>query len=458
MKQQVAYPDMQRNIHHLKTFVHDSRAIGVSLDLVEDLCQMSSEDAYWTLKDLQDPLRFRKVSPQKSHNSLELPTTITTNDRTRIETKSLIDSGCTRSLIHKDFVNKYGIQTHNLPRLLKVYNADGTHNAGGQIEKFAIVHLQIKDHKEQIDLTITDLSPNTIFLRHDWLKMHNPAIDWKTGCIEFRCKNDHVPQSIDEEDDDKDFSPSQGDRLYCLDSDEYIQNVATEVAIKDFKQKKKKKFEEVAPEYVHKYKNIFTKESFDVLPPRWPWDHVIELLPGDHEVDCKVYPLNPGEQKKLDEFLVQNLKLECIQPSKSPFASAFFFIKKKDGCLQPVQDYQKLNAITCHNQYPLPFINELVDKLKSAKYYTKFNVRWGYNNVWMAEEDEWKAVFRTNRDLFEPLVMFFGLTNSPVTFQMMMNLLFKHLVDRGVVVIYIDNIMIFTKTLEEHRRVVKEVL
>ena len=108
---------------------------------------------------------------------------------------------------------------------------------------------------------------------------------------------------------------------------------------------------------------------------------MIELLPGDHEVDCKVYPLNPGEQKKLDEFLVQNLKLECIQPSKSPFASAFFFIKKKDGCLQPVQDYQKLNAITCHNQYPLPFINKLVDKLKSAKYYTKFNVRWGYNNV-----------------------------------------------------------------------------
>ena len=171
-----------------------------------------------------------------------------------------------------------------------------------------------------------------------------------------------------------------------------------------------------------------------------------------------VSPLNPGEQKELDEFLVENLKSGRIRPSKSPFASAFFFIKKKDGHLRPVQDYRKLNAITRHNRYPLPLINELVDKLKSAKYYTKFDVRWGYNNVRMAEGDEWKAAFRTNRGLFEPLVMFFGLTNSPATFQTMMNSLFKHLIDRGVVVIYIDDIMIFTKTIEEHRSVVKEVL
>ena len=177
MKQQVAHPNMQWNIYHLKTFVHDSRTIEVSPDLVEDLRQMSSEYAYWTLKDLQGPPRFRKASLRKTRNSLELPTTITTNNGTRIETKSLIDSGCTRSSIHKDFVTKYGIQTHNLPCPLKVYNADGTHNARGQIKKFAIVYLQIKDHKEQIGLAITDLGPNTIFLGHDWLKMHNPAID-----------------------------------------------------------------------------------------------------------------------------------------------------------------------------------------------------------------------------------------------------------------------------------------
>ena len=288
--------------------------------------------------------------------------------------------------------------------------------------------------------------------------MHNPAINWKTGRIKFQCQNDHIPQSVDEEDEEEDFSPSQGDYLYRLDSDEYIRNVATEIAIKDFKQKKKKTFEEVAPEYTHEYKDVFAKESFDVLPPRRPWNHVIELLPGDHKVDCKVYPLNLDEQKELDKFLAENLKLGHIQPSKSPFASAFFFIKKKDGHLWPVQDYRKLNAIICHNQYPLPLINELIDKLKSAKYYIKFDVRWGYNNVRMAEGNKWKAAFQTNHSLFEPLVMFFGLTNSPAIFQTMMNLLFKKLIDRDVVVIYIDDIMIFTKTLEEHCHVVKEVL
>ena len=90
------------------------------------------------------------------------------------------------------------------------------------------------------------------------------------------------------------------------------------MAIKDFEQKKKKMFKEVAPEYIHEYKDVFTKELFDVLLPRRPWDHAIELLPSDHEVDCKVYPLNSSEQKELDDFLAENLKLECIQPPPPP--------------------------------------------------------------------------------------------------------------------------------------------
>ena len=150
-------------------------------------------------------------------------------------------------MIHKDFVAKYGIQTHFLPCPLKVYNADGTHNARGQIEKFIIIHLQIKDHKEQIGLIITDLSPNTVFLGHDQLKMHNPVINWKTGHIEFRCQNNHISQSVDEKDEEEDFSPFKEDHLYWLNCNEYIQNVAMEVAIKDFKQKKRKHMKKLPP-------------------------------------------------------------------------------------------------------------------------------------------------------------------------------------------------------------------
>ena len=186
--------------------------------------------------------------------------------------------------------------------------------------------------------------------------------------------------------------------------------------------------------------------------------HTVELLPRDHVVDCKTYNLMLDEQKELDTFLEENLKSGRICPSKSPFPSAFFFIKKKDGKLRPVQDYQKLNAITVKKRYPLPLVSELIDKLKNAKYFTKLDIRWGYNNIRMKEGDEWKAAFQTNRGLFEPLVMFFGLTNSPATFQTMMNSLFRDLINHGKVVIHMDDIMILTADLEEHRKIVTEVL
>ena len=100
-----------------------------------------------------------------------------------------------------------------------------------------------------------------------------------------------------------------------------------------------------------------------------------------------------SEQKELDAFLKENLESGRIRPSKSPMASPVFFIKKKDGALRLVQDYRALNAMTVKNKYPLPLIPELIAKLWGAKYFTKLDVRWGFNNVRMKEGDEWKAAF-----------------------------------------------------------------
>ncbi len=110
------------------------------------------------------------------------------------------------------------------------------------------------------------------------------------------------------------------------------------------------------------------------------------------------------------------------------------------------------------NCYPLPLISELIDKLRGAKYFTKVDVCWGYNNVRIKEGDEEKAAFRMNRGLFEPTVMFFGLTNSPAMFQWMMNNIFHNLIGEGKVTIYLDDILIFSKDLGEHRQIVKRVL
>jgi len=135
-----------------------------------------------------------------------------------------------------------------------------------------------------------------------------------------------------------------------------------------------------------------------------------------------------------------------------------FFIKKKDGSLRLVQDYHALNTVTVKNRYPLPLISELVSQLCRAKYFTKLDVRWGFNNVHIKPGDEWKAAFCTNCGLFEPLVMFFGMTNSPVTFQTMMNDIFRTLIAKGIVVVYLDDILIFTRTEEEHEQAVRKVL
>ena len=111
-----------------------------------------------------------------------------------------------------------------------------------------------------------------------------------------------------------------------------------------------------------------------------------------------------------------------------------FFIKKKDGSLRLVQDYWALNAITVKNKYQLPLISELINKLQGERYFTKLDVCWGFNNIQMKDGDKWKAAFQTNRGLYEPLVMFFRLTNSPATFQTMMDAIFKDLISEGVVV------------------------
>lgn len=139
-------------------------------------------------------------------------------------------------------------------------------------------------------------------------------------------------------------------------------------------------------------------------------------------------------------------------------SSPVFFVKKKDGKLRLVQDYRKLNDITVKNRYPLPLATDIINRLKGATIFIKFDVRWGYHDIRIKEGDEYKAAFVTNQGLFEPKVMFFGLTNSPATFQTLMNTIFADLIAKGKVAVYLDDILIWSNDIREHRKVVHEVL
>jgi hypothetical protein len=127
--------------------------------------------------------------------------------------------------------------------------------------------------------------------------------------------------------------------------------------------------------------------------------------------------------------------------------------------LRPVPDYRQLNKYTVRNTYPLLLIKELIASLVNKQWFTKFDVQWGYNNVRIKEGDQWKAAFKTNRGLFESIVMFFGLTNSPATFQTMMDTSFRQEIATGDITIYMDNILIATTgSLEQHKQKVHQVL
>ena len=144
-----------------------------------------------------------------------------------------------------------------------------------------------------------------------------------------------------------------------------------------------KSFEDLVPKEYWEFQDIFSKKSFNQLPARKPWDYMIELTSGSQPFSIKVYPMSPNEQQELDIFLEDNLKTHWIHPSKSRMASPVFFVKKKDGSLQCVQDYSKLNDITVMNAYPLPLIPDILNKIVAAKakYFTKLDIRWDYNNV-----------------------------------------------------------------------------
>jgi hypothetical protein len=159
-------------------------------------------------------------------------------------------------------------------------------------------------------------------------------------------------------------------------------NVSTELAIQQERQKEKKSWRQIVPREYHEFEDILTKKEFDQLPPNCPWDHAIELWPDAVAlVKGKVYPMDSKREEELRKFLDENLSTHRIRPLNSPIASSFFFIKKKDGALCPVQDYCQLNEKTVRDQYPIPLISNIISSLQQSEWFTELDICWGYNNV-----------------------------------------------------------------------------
>ena len=364
---------------------------------------------------------------------------------------------------------------------------DGTENKRGTIKTYVNLDLEINGRKTSTDLLVTGLGKERIILGFPWLYEHNPDINWKTGEFSWRETRKrrllNLPQrkhhplrplerakklarqalemkpSIEEIPDKEEHlnstqQPLDVDELSVListitgDADDTTwinskSTTATRIQAEINKQKKVLPLEEQIPKEFHEFLDVFSEEKAARFPESRTWDHKIELKETFVPKSFKTYNLTPEEQSELDKFLKENLEKGYIRPSQSPMASPFFFVDKKDGKLRPCQDYRYLNEHTIKNAYPLPLITELLDKLKGARRFTKLDIRWGYNNVRIRDGDQWKAAFKTNKGLYEPTVMFFGLCNSPATFQAMMDNIFADMIDGNFIIVYMDDIFLF---------------
>ena len=349
-----------------------------------------------------------------------------------VETSALIDSGATGNFIDLGLLSLANFPLKRLPQPIGAFNIDGTPNRRGTILWKARTHIALPHGSDDLDLMVVRFGRKQIILGMPWLRSINPNIDWKSNTLSFpkpttpNTDDDLTPQryllrwlgcdsdmelaslfsqrySSEHDASLREHLPQKD--LYC----EHLNKItlSTELA------QASKTPDQKIPDWCSDLEDIFSEKTHNVPPPHQSYDHTIDLKPSFVAKIAKVYPLNPKEQEACKAFINEHLKTGRIVPSKSPQAAPFFFVAKKDGSLRPCQDYRYLNSHTVHNTYPLPLIPELIDNMKDSTIFTKFDLRWGFNNICIHEEDQWKGAFITPFGLFEPTVMFFWFPQWP---------------------------------------------
>ena len=204
------------------------------------------------------------------------------------------------------------------------------------------------------------------------------------------------------------------------------------------------------------YAEVF--KAIPGLPPVRPVDHTIPLQPGTRPVSRPMYRLSPKELEEVKRQVTDLMSKGMVRPSSSPWSAPILFVGKKDGTLRMCIDYRGLNAVTVKNRYPLPRIDDLLDKLRGARYFSSIDLQQGYNQIRIAPSDIPMTAFRTPFGHYEYTVLSFGLVNAPATFQACIDRMFRPLIDKGVVVCYLDDVLVVSRTLDEHLEHLRAVL
>ncbi|SAM05196.1 hypothetical protein [Absidia glauca] len=384
---------------------------------------------------------------QEPDTPLLLDITLKSNKK-KITTVGQIDCGAMASFIDYDFVKIHGIRMVKKESPVQIFVVDGTPATHNWVTHEAKVTMIVQHHRESITLNVTKLGDSPVLLGLPWLKIHNPTINWTKHQINFG--SDYCSKTCHSKNS---FNHPNSNKQVVVGA-QYLHMPSNHQNAADWQSSS------THPKIPSKYKDYFgafNEEDANTLPDHKSSDHHIPLVEGSQPSFGPIYSLSREELTELSNYITANLRNGFIRQSTSPAGAPIMFVKKKDGSLRLCVDYRGLNKITIKNRYPLPLINEMIDRLSSSSIFTKLDIRNAYHRVRIAKGDEWKTAFRTRYGHFEYLVMPFGLTNAPASFQALINNVLREFLDICVVV-YLDDILVFSANQEEHDRHVKKVL
>jgi RNase H-like domain found in reverse transcriptase/Reverse transcriptase (RNA-dependent DNA polymerase)/Integrase zinc binding domain/Chromo (CHRromatin Organisation MOdifier) domain/Retroviral aspartyl protease len=409
----------------------------------------------------RDGSKSKSLCATTTDESAHLTTTVLLNG---IPLTAMIDSGAQENYISPRIVNREHIEWTYKKEPYSLSTVEGTtvaYEDGLVSRETAQLPMNISGRDEEITFDITDIAEHELILGIPWLRNSNPVIDWTTGQLFWRTA---PPRQVIRK-MERDIAKSLGlDRVTEQRHSKrkpsnrpQEKTKALMVFVKQVIQEEMQDAMKHIPEEYRQYASLFQEELDTGLPEHSQWDHEIPLKEGVQLRFSKIYPLNQEQQEALREYIRENLRKGYIRPSTSPVGYPILFVPKKNGKLRLCVDYRHLNDNTIKNRYPLPLIPELRDRLHGANWFTALDLKGAYNLIRIKEGEEWKTAFRTRYGLYEYLVMPFGLTNAPASFQTMINSVLKDYLD-DFVIVYLDDILIFSKTIEEHKEHVHQVL
>ncbi|KAL0549712.1 hypothetical protein IC582_014199 [Cucumis melo] len=359
----------------------------------------------------------------------------------------LFDSGSSHSFISSAFVSHARLEVEPLHHVLSVSTPSGECMLSK--EKVKACQIELAGHAIEVTLIVLDMLDFDVILGMDWLAANHASIDCSRKEVTFNPPSmasfkfkggglKSLPQVISAIRASKLLSQGTwGILASVVDTREADVSLSSEPVVRD-------------------YPDVFPEE-LPGLPPHREVEFAIELEPGTVPISRAPYRMAPAELKELKVQLQELLDKGFIRPSVSPWGAPVLFVKKKDGSMRLCIDYRELNKVTVKNRYPLPRIDDLFDQLQGATVFSKIDLRSGYHQLRIKDEDIPKTAFRSRYGHYEFIVMSFGLTNAPAVFMDLMNRVFREFLDTFVIV-FIDDILIYSKTEAEHEGHLRMVL